>query len=329
MLQANSDFRYIKLGKAGDREVRCIEEGTCFIGFITGQDEFFQKCVDASQSRSDDVWEQIRQEVINSSPEPDSRKSKQNATSAVNQVREVYEAEISTTWITFHAGKLYWANIDPESKPWQVHGGSLRKTLNGWSCLDGHGDEMFNEALAGSVTKLQMYRGTSCELDAASSAYLQRRLSGKQQPYIEEIQKAKLSLKKGVQAAISTLTPGDFELLVELIFSKTLKRISSTGKTQKFVDIVFENPLAAAVYGDNAPICVQVKCRTTIAELEEYLASEARETYSMFYFVFHSSADLTSDYAHDYENVVLVGIDRLADLAISNGLLDWIELKSG
>ena len=80
-------FRYIKLGKAGDREAKCINNGTCFIGFMSGDDKYFSRCLTAAENKNDQLWESIREELISSSQSPESRQSKQAATSAVNQVR--------------------------------------------------------------------------------------------------------------------------------------------------------------------------------------------------------------------------------------------------
>jgi hypothetical protein len=264
--------------------------------------------------------------------DPGSRQSKQAASSAVNQLRYFYESDETTIWITFHGGKLYWARLDPNLLPKKIEGGSYRNTLEGWSCMDGYGQEMICESLAGSLTKLQMYRGTSCDLDQSSCNYIRRRLNGEQQPHIKIIQNARKELKNGVQEAIKTLTPQDFELLTELIFSKSLRRISSTGKVQKFVDIVFENPLALSGADDRKNICVQVKSHTSIKELEDYLNDDAILTYSSFYYVYHSSEDLTPDYIsktnYSEESIILLGVEEISQLAIDSGLLNWIVDKS-
>ena len=324
-------FRYIKLGKAGDREARCIKNGTCFIGFMSGDDQYFDRCLTAAENKNNQLWESIRQDLISSSQAPGSRQSKQAATSAVNQVRSFYETDIETTWITFHAGKLYWARIDPTKQPIQGEGGSTRETLEGWSCMANQ-DELKIESLSGSLTKLMMFRGTSCDLDESTEGYLRRRLLGEQQPYIKQIQHGRAELEKGVREAIQTLTPQDFELLTELIFSKTLRRVSSTGKVQKYVDIVFENPLTLNGLGDHDPICVQVKSETSSKQLKEYLENEERQRFSAFYYVYHSSRDQIDemDVQAEYsdENIYLLDVNKVATLAIDNGLLTWIINKS-
>lgn len=324
-------FRYIKLGKAGDRESDCIENGRCFIGFGSGEENNFTHCIEASRDKNSQLWDALRKEFESNHMDPGSRQSKQAASSATNQLRYFFEADETTIWITFHSGKLYWARLNTELPPIRADGGSYRSTLKSWSSMDGYGQEMICESLAGSLTKLQMYRGTSCDLDLSSRNYIKRRLNGEQQPHIKIIQNAKKQLKKGVQEAIKTLTPNDFELLTELIFSKSLRRISSTGKVQKFVDIVFENPLALSG-GDDRKICVQVKSHTSIQELEDYLNDDAISTYSSFYYVYHSSDDLTSDYlsksTHNDENIILLGVEGISQLAIDSGLLNWIVDKS-
>ncbi|MDA7437487.1 hypothetical protein N8463_02580 [Synechococcus sp. AH-601-P06] len=324
-------FRYIKLGKAGDREANCIKDGKCFIGFMSGDDQYFNTCVKAAKDKNDQLWESIRQDLISSSQAPESRQSKQAATSSINQVRSFYESDIETTWITFHAGKLFWARLDPGKPPTQVTGGSTRDTLDGWSCMANQ-DELKIESLSGSLTKLMMFRGTSCDLDETTEGYLRRRLTGEQQPHIKQIQEGRAELEKGVREAIKTLTPQDFELLTELIFSKTLRRVSSTGKVQKYVDIVFENPLTLTGLGDHDPICVQVKSETSSKQLKEYLENEERQRFSAFYYVYHTSRDQVDEVGihaeYPDENIYLLDVDKVATLAIDNGLLTWIINKS-
>lgn len=324
-------FRYIKLGKAGDREAKCINNGTCFIGFMSGDDKYFSRCLTAAKNKNDQLWESIREELISSSQSPESRQSKQAATSAVNQVRFFFESDADTTWITFHAGKLYWAQLDTNKPPIQVEGGSSRETMNGWSCMASQ-EKLEIESLSGSLTKLMMFRGTSCDLEKSTEGYLRRRLLGKQQPYIKKIKDSRAELEKGVREAIQTLTPQDFELLTELIFSKTLRRVSSTGKVQKYVDIVFENPLTLNGLNNHGQICVQVKSETSSKQLKEYLDNEERQRFSAFYYVYHSSSDqieeaeIQTEYPE--ENIYLLDINKVATLAVDNGLLTWIINKS-
>jgi len=325
-------IRFIKLGRAGGLEERCINEGICYVGFGTGESEIFDIAYQASLTGAEAHWGALWDELYKRESDRPEPQRKTAASQARNQIRSFYTAGNETLWITFFAGKLYHTTLDNQKSPWisTIHGGSFRSVLGEWRCTDTNGKDLSIESLSGQITKTQLFRGTSCEITDGPREYLLRRLNGEQHDYISVIEKSRRSLETGIVDAIKALTPQDFELLTELVFSRTYRRVGSTGKVQKFVDIVFENPIV--INGRVETICVQVKSQTTIAKLLEYLADPQRETYGRFYYVFHTSADLTEDLElplEYQEEVLIIGVQSLAALVVETGLITWLTNKAG
>lgn len=325
-------IRYIKLGRAGGLEERCIKEGICYIGFGTGDSEIFDIACQASISGAEATWGALWDELYKRESDRSEQQRKTAASQARNQIRSFYTAGDETLWITFFAGKLYYTTLDNHEKP-QIspsERGSFRRVVGEWSCTDANGKDLSLESLSGQITKTQLFRGTSCDITDEPREYLLRRLNGEQHDYISAIEKSRCSLETGIVDAIRALTPQDFELLTELVFSRAYRRVGSTGKVQKFVDIVFENPIV--VNGRVETICVQVKSQTTISKLLEYLADPQREIYGRFYYVFHTSADLTEDFELPLEyqdEVQNIGVYSLATLVVETGLITWLTNKAG
>jgi hypothetical protein len=154
--------------------------------------------------------------------------------------------------------------------------------------------------------------------------YLLRRLSGKVPEYISRIDRARQAMIEGVLAAIQTLQPKDFELLVEIIFSRSWRRIGQMGGVEKFTDIVFEDPL-----NPERRIAVQVKSTTNMSQIEKYCKDEQLELYEKLFFVFHTperAEVLGGDDKPD--KLEIVDGCRLANLVIDTGLVHWLKDKT-
>jgi hypothetical protein len=326
-----SAVRYIKLGKAGGLESYCIDNSLCYLGFWTNHADVLDRAVKAAASTSESEFLQLRACLAARYPDRDEQTRRMLATSAANQVRAFFAAENDTLWITFYSGKLYYAFLDPskEPKPAEGHGGCFRSTKEPWSCLDVAGGVLKAEKLSGQVTKIQRFMGTSCEITPKSREYLLRRINAEQHSYITQILKAREQMAFGIEEAIKSLTPQDFELLVDLIFSRTLRRVSVVGKTQKYVDMIYENPLSSGSAAQTT--CVQVKSRTSIKQFNEYIEDPQFDSYDSFYYVYHQSADLTEDHAAMLGlegRVTLLGVRSLSRLVIEAGLVSWVVDKA-
>ena len=95
------------------------------------------------------------------------------------------------------------------------------------------------------------------------------------------------------------------------------RRQGIVGKTQKTLDLDLLLPST----GERA--FVQVKSRTTTAELASYVAQlDSLGPYDRMFYVFHTGTASTDD-----ERVTVMGPDRLAELVVEAGLVDWLLRK--
>lgn len=325
-----SIVRYIKLGNGGRLEKTCIEHNSCYIGFGTDRPEIFEAALRARSSNTEEAWDEVGQLLYDRALENGAEARRSSATRAKNQIRSFYTAGSETLWVTFYAGKLHYAFLDASSAP-EISTearGSIRRVQGQWKHVDASGGDLSIDRLSGQITKTQIFRGTSCEIRGDSKSYLLRRLNAEPHSYITQIEQARKALEDAVADAIRALSPDDFETLVELIFSNTLRRISKVGKVQKYVDIVFEDPLSPG--GDEQ--CVQVKSQTSVKQLREYLDDPQRQSYSRFFYVFHKSDDLTEDYEIPPQytgDIRIMGVETLSGLVVENGLVSWLVNKSG
>jgi hypothetical protein len=147
--------------------------------------------------------------------------------------------------------------------------------------------------------------------------YLIRRINGKKTPEVERAISASSDMKSAMLDLMRLLTPQDFELLVDLIFSTSgWRRVGIVGKTQKTLDLDLTLPST----GERA--FVQVKSKTTSAELAEYVARIEDGTYDKMFFVYHSGEAETQD-----RRVTVIGPEKLAELVMGAGLGTWLIRK--
>ncbi|HEV2237586.1 MAG TPA: hypothetical protein VGR57_13060 [Ktedonobacterales bacterium] len=114
------------------------------------------------------------------------------------------------------------------------------------------------------------------------------------------------------------LGPRDFEILMDLIFAASgWRRLGVVGKTQKTLDLDLLLPST----GERA--FVQIKSRTTTVALNDYIGRlEEMGPYDRMFYVFHSGQAETDD-----ERVTVIGPERLAEMVVDVGLIDWLLHK--
>ena len=174
---------------------------------------------------------------------------------------------------------------------------------------------MTKDRLSGALTKLGAYRGTSCDVDV--SDYVVRRINGHKTPDVERALAASKEMKASALGLMKLLGPRDFELLVDLVFTTSgWRRVGVVGKTQKTLDLDLVLPST----GERA--FVQVKSKTTPAELAEYVAKIDGGPYDRMFFVFHSGKADTDD-----RRVTVIGPEQLAELVLDAGLVSWLIRK--
>ncbi len=177
---------------------------------------------------------------------------------------------------------------------------------------------MTKDRLSGALTKLAAYRGTSCDVDVAQ--YVIRRINGQKSPDVIAYRGSK-EMRAAVLALTRLLTPKDFELLIDLVFTTSgWRRVGAVGKAQDTLDIDLLLPST----GERA--FVQVKSKTTSKELGEYIAKlgDRADLYSRMFFVYHSGEPSTPD----NPRVTVIGPEQLSALVVDAGLAGWLIEKT-
>lgn len=301
--------KYIKLGAKGDREKDMLDQGLIYIGFGTDNVDIFNASINGEWGKFREIKRQLSED------------SKAVITGACNAVRSVYESTEDLLWITFHKDRLYWGFIDVETPPMMRPdlSGSVRKMKGGWSSVDIEEKPLLKQTLSGELDKVSMYRGTVCQVKAFE--YLIRRINSEFSPELEAVEKARDNLALLTSNLIRKLHWNDFELLVELLFSRTnWRREKRLGGTEKTTDIVLTEPIT------KRKAFVQVKGEASQAILDQYmdqLSSFGKliSAYNEMYFVYHTG---TLQVATDVENITVIGPDELGWLVVDAGLLDWL-----
>lgn len=300
--------RYIKLGGGGSWEQECLKKGIIRIGFGTARSNRFRLC----QSRN---WKKLAESFIAEG------KDQGTANRFTKELRLFFEDDGATLWITFMKERLYWALL--ESAPPKPHAdgiGVCRRVRGGWRGTDLQGNPLTKDRLSGALTKLAAYRGTSCRVGVAESEYVVRRINGLKMPAVERALAASQEMRASVLDLMRMLTPKDFELLVDLVFTTSgWRRVGVVGRTQDTLDIDLLLPST----GERA--FVQVKSKTTSKELAEYVAKlgERADLYSRMFYVYHSG----NPSIPDDHSVTVIGPEPLAALVVDAGLVGWLVEK--
>lgn len=307
-------IRYIKLGEGGKWARDCFDKGIIRLGFSSGSDEVFNL---ASQHK----WDELEKYWLSRD------KTSSVAKNFTNQTREFFVDSGSTLWVTFEDGFLYYCFSDGAGtyQDFEFQGKpltSFKKVRNGWTNLDANENKLLVTHLSGMITKTQAYRGTICQFSPQPQAdeYLKNRLSGLVSQNVYQAEEAKNNLLEKIQPLIKALTPQDFEILCELIFSNSgWRRTSKTGGIQKTIDIELQNP----VTGDTA--FVQVKTSTSQKEFETYISQKRVTDYDRMFYVYHTGQISSLEVDVD---ISVWDLNKVAEQVVNNGLIDWVIAHS-
>jgi len=308
------NIRYIKLGEGGKWAKDCFNKGIIRLGYSSGAADVFNAATAGKWKDVENFW------LAKDKP-------KAVATGFTNQTKEFFDDDGSTLWITFEDGFLYHCfsdggAVEQDTSFINEARTTYRKTKNGWSNHDANGLPLKVTQLSGMITKTQGYRGTICKFTPQPEAddYLRTRIAGKVSENIYKAESAKKDLMESIKPLVKSLTPKDFEILCELIFSNSgWRRTSGTGGVQKTIDIELENP----VTGDAA--FVQIKTKTTQKEFEDYISKKQASHYDRMFYVYHSGDIVNS--MEDSE-ISVWDLNKVAEQVLSSGLVDWVIAHS-
>lgn len=296
--------RYIKLGEGGAWERECIEKGILRFGAEGTRGDRLGLC-----QRGD--WAALAASFVSGG------KARSTATRWANETRHFFEDDGTTLWITFVGIRLFWGFLDGPPQRHPEGAGVYSLVKGGWRSVDANGVDLTVDRLPGSLTQLTAYRGTSCNVRMAD--YVVRRINGERIPQVERGVAAYSDAKAAALALIQLLDWKDFETLVDLIFSTSgWRRVGVVGKAQKTLDLDVILPST----GERA--LVQVKSTSTSRELAEYLAALSDAgPFDRLIYVHHSGAVETDD-----ERALVIGPERVAELALDAGLMKWLIDKA-
>lgn len=297
--------KFIKLGRSGGWEERCIESDTPMIrlGF---DNPHHQKCLEGD-------WDFINRYWLES-------KIKGKATETTNQIKDFYTQSKQTMWITFYKRKLFWC-FAKEAVIQLEDGSRVREVAGEWKSCNEKGEPLYVENLSGKLTKVQMFRGTICSVK--ESNYLLKRINSTELPEIHRAKDALNNLMSCVKPLIKNLGWQDFELLVDLVFSNAgWQRVATLGKVEKSIDLDVISP----VTGRRA--FIQVKSQSSKNEFEEYIQQfEGMSQYDEMYYICHTGTSALREVVLP-NNVKLIELDRMAELTVNAGLVKWLITKA-
>ena len=303
-IQANQAF-YIKLGKEGGLERKCFEDGSLRI-------DFREVPHDLAVSGDEDAIAQVFQA---------GGANKTVATRKARQLARFYNTDPDIIWYTFSDGYLWWAKLKPtivslDQNPASIasNGSRLRETIDGWHNTNISGVVLDMTMLSGRLTQTAASRNTIC--DCPDFEYLLRKINGEKVRQVWLLENHREELLKLIVDVMRLLTPEDFELLIDLIFSASgWRRIGAVGGSQKTSDLQIELPTT------QERAFVQVKSTTNQKTFDQY-ASDFQNRYEQrMFFAYHSAGNSIDNSDPD---ITLLGPEQLAPMTLNAGLVDWL-----
>lgn len=303
---APTSLRYIKLGQGGRWEAASLDSGRIDWGLPSDPHE---------EALADD-WDEVRRHYLAHGHNPST------ATAYVNEARAFYDSDAETMWITFARGRMWWAFAKSEVE-WlggqgEVHGTRYRQTVDGWHDHDLAGKPLDLERLSTSLTQTSGYRRTICQVKEAG--YCLRIINAQPDPLLAQVAAARNELENQFAAAIKRLSWSDFELLAELILTRSgWRRVSALGGVLKDVDLVVEQPLT----GER--MLVQVKSKADQAVVDDYARRlSARGGGEKLLLICHSLQGQQEEASSTLGNLKIIHGPEIARRAVGCDLVDWV-----
>ncbi len=297
---------YIKLGQGGKFEKECIENNhTLRLGY---REVDHKLCLTGQWDKVHDYF----------TTEENSKTFV--ATSHSNQIKQFYEEDENTLWITFYANKLWWCFSKPEITL-LADKTKTRPVIGKWSDKDVYENVLLAGNISGKLLKTQGFRGTICSVP--EEKYVLAKINCEQMKEVVEVEQAMFDLKTKLTFLIQNLQWKDFETLVDLIFRQAgWQRVGDTGKTQKTLDL----ELFAPVTGERA--IVQIKAQSDLQQFLSYQEQFATmNDYDKFFYVVHTAKNNLSTYENETETKLYL-VDKVAELTVSAGLVEWVIKKT-
>lgn len=247
------------------------------------------------------------------------------ATQDFNALRTLVDRPSRHVWVTFEDGYLWWATardgIETNPDGETAERGYFWLNLDRpWSNRSLCGRPLALSDLPGAVGAVAGFRATLCKPSA--SREILRIIKDEEDADDAAASAARLAYARAMTRLVARLGPRDFELLVDLILSRSgWTRIARLGGVVEGIDIEVENPAIDEI------AFVQVKARAGRPVLDDYVArfAERRERYARMIFAVHSpDGPLTAPQGMPVQ--VWDG-DRVSNLVLRLGLGDWVAKR--
>jgi hypothetical protein len=297
---------FIKLGQGGKFEKDCIEKyQTLRLGY---REVDHQICLEKK-------WDKVHNYFTT-----EGNSKIFVATNHTNQIKQFYEEDEQTLWITFYANKLWWCFSKPEITLLDDRT-KTRPVIGKWSDRDISDNILLAGNISGKLLKTQGFRGTICSVP--EKKYVLSKINFEQLKEVLEVEKAMFELKSKLTIIIQNLQWKDFETLIDLIFRQAgWQRVGDKGKTQKTLDL----DLFAPVTGERA--IVQIKAQSDLAQFLKYQEQfeNMKNDYDKIFYVVHTAPKNLTTYK-DKTKTKLYLVEKVAELTISAGLVEWVIKK--
>lgn len=298
--------RYVKLGAGGRWWKAAKERGQIHFGWMAVPDE-------ALLAADYDVIERTIRDEYGGKP---------GATQDFRAVRSVLDQPSRHVWVAYQDGSLWWCTVldgiavNPAGESLEL--GHFWLTCDRpWTDRSLQGRRLALSELPGIVGATSGFQGTACTPGGWKE--ILRILTDAEDPAVMAAAQARGAYETAVSTLIARLMPKDFELLVDLILSRTgWSRLEKLGGSTEGVDVEVENPALDEV------AFVQVKSRADQTVLDDYVGRfvDRRERYARMIFAVHSpKKDLVPP--ADLPVQVWDG-PRIARLVVRLGLGDWV-----
>jgi hypothetical protein len=250
---------------------------------------------------------------------------RRGATQDFNAVRTLVDRPSQHVWVTFEDGSLWWAtarddlDVNPEGET--AERGHFWINLDRpWSNQSLGGRSLAIADVPGVVAAVAGFRATVCKPKA--SREILRVIKDEDDPDAAAASTARLAYERAMVRLVARLGPRDFELLVDLILSRTgWTRIARLGGVTAGIDVEVENPAI------NEIAFVQVKASAGRLVLDDYVArfEKQRERYARMIFAVHSPEGPLAE-PKGLPVQVWDG-DKVSKLVVRLGLGDWVAKR--
>ena len=297
---------YIKLGKNSSFAKECLKNEYIKLGY---NEIAHNLCISGK-------WEKVREDVILKY-----KCGSATATRHCNQIKKFYEDGDDVLWITFFGNKMWWC-FSSNKITYNRDGTKTRKTINGWFDKDIKNNSLGEDRIRGDISALAFFQGTICNV--SDKDYIINKINGELSVDIIKCEEDTKNLKQSVEKLILKLKPKDFELLVDLIFRQAgWQRVDYAGGNLPDIDLSLYSPIT------NERIAVQIRSRSGSAQFNNWRnIISSMDQFDKFFYIVHTPLDNLRNYrADEEEKIDLLLSERLSELVVYYGLVDWLIRK--